>query len=88
MFAENGHDQNHLYCTIRENKHQAPKSEKTDSNIVKLPWMPIIGPKIRKELRKTEHRICHIYINCKTVKIYHAITKVNYYQTVTPVFTN
>ena len=57
MFAENGHDQNHLYCTIRENKHQAPKSEKTDSNIVKLPWMPIIGPKIRKELRKTGCRV-------------------------------
>ena len=37
MFAENGHDGNHLYSIIRENKHQAPKSENTDSNIVKLP---------------------------------------------------
>ena len=57
MFIENGHDRNHLYSIIRENKHQAPKSENTDSNIVKLPWIPIIGPKIRKELRKTGCRV-------------------------------
>ena len=57
MFVENGHDQNHLYPIIRQNKHQAPKSENTDSNIVKLPWIPIIGPKIRTELRKTGCRI-------------------------------
>ena len=37
MFVENGHDRNHLYSIIRENKHQAPKSEDTDRNIVKLP---------------------------------------------------
>ena len=35
------------------NKRQAPKTENTNSNIVKLLWIPIIGPKIRKELRKT-----------------------------------
>ena len=57
MFIDNGHDRNHLYFIIRENKHQAPKSENTDSNIVKLPWIPIIGPKIRKELRKTGCRV-------------------------------
>ena len=50
MFVENGHNQNHLYSIIQENKHQGPKSENTDSNIVKLPRIPIIGPKIRKEL--------------------------------------
>ena len=53
MFVENGHDQSYLYSIIRENKRQAPKTENTDRNIVKLPWIPIIGPKIRKELRKT-----------------------------------
>ena len=57
MFVENGHDRNHLYSIIRENKHQAPKYENTDSNIVKLPWIPIIGPKIRKKLRKTGCRL-------------------------------
>ena len=57
MFVEKGHDRNHLYSIIQENKHQAPKSENTDSNIVKLPWIPIIRPKIRKQLRKTGCRI-------------------------------
>ena len=52
MFIENGHVRNHLYSIIRQNRRQAPKAENTDSNIVKLPWLPIIGPKIRKELRK------------------------------------
>ena len=48
MFVENGHDQNYLYSIIRENKHQALKTENTHNNIVKLPWITIIGPKIRK----------------------------------------
>ena len=51
MFVEKEHDRNHLYSIIWENKHQAPKSENTDSDIVKLPWIPIIGSKIRKELQ-------------------------------------
>ena len=46
MFVENGHDRNHLNSIINENKHQAPNTENKDSN-VKLPWIPIIGSKIR-----------------------------------------
>ena len=53
MFVENGHDRNHLYSIIRKNKRQALKPGNTNSNIVKLPWIPIIGPKIRIELPKT-----------------------------------
>ena len=53
MFVENGHDRNYLNSIINENKHQAPNTENKDSNIVKLPWTPIIGPKIRKELQRT-----------------------------------
>ena len=53
MFVENGRDRNDLYSIIKEYKYEAPKTENADSNIVKLPWIPIIGPKIRKELRKT-----------------------------------
>ena len=37
MFVENGDDRNHLYSIIRENKRQAPKTENTNSNIVKDP---------------------------------------------------
>ena len=58
MFVENGHNQIILYSIIRENKHQSAKSKNTNSNIVKLPWIPIIGPKIiRKEFRKTGYRV-------------------------------
>ena len=62
IFIENEHGRNHLYSIIRVNKHQTPKTENRDSNIVKLPLIPIIGPKIRNELRKT------VYISCKTEK--------------------
>ena len=48
MFVENGHDQ--FNFIIGENKYQAPKTKNTDSNIVKLPWTPFTGHKIRKEL--------------------------------------
>ena len=58
MFVENGQNRNHLYSIIRENKRQSAKSKNTDSNIVKLPWIPIIGPKIiTKEFRKTGCRV-------------------------------
>ena len=50
IVVENRHDQNHLYSIIQENTHQAPKSENTDCNIIKVTWIPIIRPKIRKEL--------------------------------------
>ena len=86
MFVENRNDRNHLYFIIWENKHQAPKSENTNSNIVKLPWIPILGPKIGNELRKIGCRV--IFISAAKLKIYYAITKVNYYQIVTRVFTN
>ena len=52
MFVENEHDQNYLNSIVQENKHQPPKTENTDNNIVKVPWIPVIGPKTRKELRK------------------------------------
>ena len=53
MFVENGHDRNYLNSIINENKHEARNNKNKDSNIVKLPLIPIIGPKIRKELQKT-----------------------------------
>ena len=53
FFIQNRHDQNYLNSIVKENKHQAPKTENTDNNIVKLPWIPLIRSKIRKELPKT-----------------------------------
>ena len=53
MFVENEHDQNYLNSFVKENKLKSPKTENTDIHIVKIPWIPILGPKIRKKLRKT-----------------------------------
>ena len=36
----------------QQQQHQASKTENRYNNIVKLQWIPIIGPKIRKGLRK------------------------------------
>ena len=50
MFVESGHDRNYLNSLVKTNKHQAPKTKNKDNNIIKSPWIPITGPKIRKEL--------------------------------------
>ena len=61
MFVENGHDRNYLYFIVRKKNIKHLKL-KTDSNIVKLPWIPIIGPKIRKyfeiqDVRSSLHQL-------------------------------
>ena len=50
---------NHIFLWIRSYdvwKHQAPKTENKNISIIK-PWIPIIGPKIIKELRKTTCKV-------------------------------
>ena len=86
MFVENGHERNHLYSIIKENKRQPPKTENTDSIIVKLPWIPMIGPKIKKELRKTGCKVIfttavklkNILCNTKIKLLPHLLTHYNY----------
>ena len=51
IIMPNGHDQNYLNSLVKENKHQAPKTKNTDSNM-KLLWIPVIVPKIGTKLRK------------------------------------
>ena len=48
---------------IKKNKHQASRTENTDNNIVKLPWIPILGPK-QKNFKMQDER--YLYISCKT----------------------
>ena len=50
MFVETGHDRNYLNSTVKEIKHQAPKIKNTDKYMVKIPWIPTVGSKIRKQL--------------------------------------
>ena len=56
IFTENGHNRNTLTNIAREylRNINKPKSNdqnntKNTKNIIKLPWMPIHGPKIRKK---------------------------------------
>ena len=48
IFIENGYDINYLNSIVKEDKYQATKTENTDNSIVKLLWVLIIGPKIKK----------------------------------------
>lgn len=48
MLVENGHEQNYLHFIVKENTHQVPETENTDTTMVKLSLIPTTGPKIRK----------------------------------------
>nr|XP_047124319.1 uncharacterized protein LOC105844437 [Hydra vulgaris] len=56
MFVENGHNKNNLINIARnflKNKLKNTNYKPTDNQpFIKLPWIPIVGPKLRKELRK------------------------------------
>ena len=59
MFVECGHDRNYLNSYVKTSKPQAPETENTDSNIIKLQWIPIIGPRIKKEFRKAKYKVIY-----------------------------
>nr|XP_047132455.1 uncharacterized protein LOC124811183 [Hydra vulgaris] len=56
MFVENGHNKNNLINIARnflKNELKNTNYKPTDNQpFIKLPWIPIVGPKLRKELRK------------------------------------
>ena len=61
IFTENGHNRNTLTNIATEylRNTNKPKSNdqnntKNTKNIIKLPWAPIIGPKLRKEFKKKD----------------------------------
>ena len=39
------------------NRRNETNDESNTKNMVKLPWIPVIGPKTRKELKKTEYKV-------------------------------
>ena len=55
IFVENGHDRQQLQELSKDylSKISVPKPDKNENeNIVKLPWIPVLGPKLRKAFRK------------------------------------
>ena len=56
IFTENGHNRNTLtnIATKYLRNINKPKSndQNNNKNTIKLPWVPILGPKLRKEFKK------------------------------------
>ena len=59
IFTENGHNRNTLtniateyLRNINKPKSNDQNNNKNTKNIIKLPWVPILGPKLRKEFKK------------------------------------
>ena len=59
IFTENGHNRNTLtnitteyLRNINKPKSNDQNNNKNTKNIVKLPWVPILGRKLRKEFKK------------------------------------
>ena len=62
VFTENGYQRKTLekmtknYLKVLQNPLVNNKDTKEDiSKVVKLPWIPIIGPKLRQAFKKEEH---------------------------------
>ena len=61
IFRENGHSRNtptniatEYLRNINKPKSNDQNNAKNTKNIIKLPWVPIFGPKLRKELKKKD----------------------------------
>ena len=62
MLKENGHDVKPLQeivKTIKSNDKEQNKENKEEEStrIAKLPWVPVIGPKIRRELKQMGYKV-------------------------------
>ena len=61
IFTENGHNRNapsniatEYLRNINKPKRNDQNNTKNTENIIKLPWVPILGPKLRKEFKKKD----------------------------------
>ena len=51
MFIENGYEKNNLEKIIQDFSNKNNRNIETDhKKIVKIPWVPRFGPKIKREL--------------------------------------
>ena len=58
MFIENGYNIKQITDLIEEftNNHDRERKKEEDKPIVKMPWIPKIGPKIRKEMKNIGYK--------------------------------
>ena len=53
MFVQNGHKRTFLEALVKDyNTKNKNSDNRNDTNRKKIPWIPNIGPKIRKESKK------------------------------------
>ena len=58
MFVENGHKRTFLEALFKDyNTKKKNNDSRNYTNSKKIPWVPNIGPKIRKELKKVNKGI-------------------------------
>ena len=58
MFIENGHKKAFLETLVKNyNSKKKNNDSRNYTNSKKIPWVPNIGPKIRKELKKVNKGI-------------------------------
>ena len=58
IFVENGHRNHMLAITNEIGNHKNQTNDAINmKNIVKLPWIRVIGPKIRKQLKKARCKV-------------------------------
>ena len=58
MFVENGHKRTPLEALVKDyNTKNKNSDNRNDTNRNKIPWIPNIGPKIRKEFKKVNKDI-------------------------------
>ena len=59
IFTENGYNRNTLTNIATEYLRSINKPKSNDQynnkNTIKLPWVPILGPKLRKEFKKKKN---------------------------------
>ena len=74
IFTENGHNRNTLtniateyLRNINKPKSNDQNNNKNTKNIIKLPWVPILGPKLRKELKKDIKTVLISGANLKSI---------------------
>ena len=74
IFTENGHNRNILTNTATEYLRNINKPKSNDQNntrntknIIKLPWVPILGPKLRKKFKKDIKTVFTLRANLKCI---------------------
>ena len=78
MFVENGHKRTFLETLVKDYNAKRKNNDNLNyTNSKKIPWVPSIGPKIRKEFKKVNKDIT--FTSGKNLKASYVKTSRSYY---------